>query len=131
MDTIGIHRRYSVAGKGTAAGSWRDPGGRICGLPYVRKKHDEQLNFKLLAAPVIKHRHYGAVPVYYSDVVVHADSSFRSFEDLWGRTWAYNEPGSHSGYNIVRYPLAIRGSGTDFFGRVVESGSHQSSLRCF
>ncbi len=56
--------------------------GWICGLPYVRKKHDERLNFELLVAPVMKHPRYGAEPVYYSDVVVRADSSFRSFEDL-------------------------------------------------
>ena len=46
--------------------------GWICGLPYVRKKHDEQLNLELLVAPVMKHPRYGAKPVYYSDVVVRA-----------------------------------------------------------
>ena len=57
------------------------------------------------------------------------DSSFRFFEDLRGRTWADNEPGSHSGYNLIRYHLAMEGLGASYFGRVVESGSHQSSLR--
>ena len=61
----------------------------------------------------MKHPRYGARPVYYSDVIVHADSSFRHFEDLRGGTWAYNEPGPHSGYNLVRYHLAMRGWGQD------------------
>lgn len=101
----------------------------ICGLPYVRKNNGENRAVELLAAPVMRHPRYGGRPVYYSDVVVRADSSLRFFEDLRGRTWAYNEPGSHSGYNLVRYHLAMGGLGTRYFGRVVESGSHQNSLR--
>ena len=101
----------------------------ICGLPYVRKNNNERKTVELLAAPVMRHRRYGGRPVYYSDVVVHADSRIRLFEDLRDRTWAYNEPGSHSGYNLIRYHLAKEGLGVHFFGRVVESGSHQSSLR--
>ena len=101
----------------------------ICGLPYVRKNNSEKKTVDLLAAPVMRHPRYGGRPVYYSDVVVHADSSLRFFEDLRGRTWAYNEPGSHSGYNLTRYHLAKEGLGAHYFGRVVESGSHENSLR--
>src|SRR5437879_1589336 len=78
----------------------------ICGIPYVRKNEREKKSVELLAAPVLSHPRYCGKPVYYSDVVVHADSSFRSFEGLRGRTWAYNEPASHSGYNVTRYHLA-------------------------
>jgi len=102
--------------------------GWICGLPYVRKK-DAGLDIELLAAPVMKHSRYAERPVYYSDIVVHAESSFRSFEDLRGATWAYNEPGSHSGYNLIRYHLATRGIRGSYFSRVVESGSHQDSVQ--
>ena len=101
----------------------------ICGLPYVRKNNNEKKTIELLAAPVMSHPRYGGRPIYYSDVVVRADSSFRSFEDLRGKTWACNEPGSHSGYNLTRYHLAKEGLGAHYFGRVVESGSHQNSLR--
>ena len=89
----------------------------ICGLPYIRKN-----NVELLAAPVMRDPRYGGKPVYYSDVVVNADSDLRSFEDLRGKTWACNEPGSHSGYNLTRYHLAKEGLGAHYFGRVVESG---------
>ena len=102
----------------------------ICGLPYIRKNDGEKKSVELLAAPVMKYPRYGARPVYYSDVVVHAESNFWRFEDLRGSTWAYNEPGSHSGYNLVRYHLAMRGWGQDrYFARLVESGSHQKSLQ--
>src|SRR5262245_40701714 len=63
----------------------------ICGLPYVRKP---KTSVELLVAPVMSHPRYGGKPVYYSDVIVHAGSRLRSFDDLRGTKWAYNEPGS-------------------------------------
>src|SRR5437868_11207800 len=77
----------------------------------------------------MRHPRYANKPVYYSDVIVHRESQFRTFDDLRGATWAYNEPGSHSGYNLVRYHLALKGTAAGYFGRVVESGSHQDSLQ--
>jgi phosphonate transport system substrate-binding protein len=101
----------------------------ICGLAYVRESNREDKLIELLVAPVMRHPRYRAKPVYYSDVIVRTDTSFHSFEDLRGRTWAYNERGSHSGFNIVRYHLAMRGLDENFFGRIVESGSHRNSLQ--
>jgi phosphonate transport system substrate-binding protein len=100
-----------------------------CGLAYVRKNNGQKNTAELLAAPVMRHPRYDGRPVYYSDVVVHADSRLQSFEDLRGTTWAYNESGSHSGYNVIRYHIAMGGLGADYFGRIVESSSHQRSLR--
>lgn len=100
----------------------------ICGLPYVKKIITDGA-IKLLAAPVMAHPRYADLPIYYSDVVVHAESRLRSFRDLRGAVWAYNEPNSHSGHNLVRYHLAARGIRDRYFGRVVESGSHQDSLQ--
>src|SRR5262245_144382 len=102
----------------------------ICGLPYVRKRDNGQQHaVELVAAPVGSHVRYGDQPIYYSDVLVHAESGLRTFAQLRGRTWAYNEPGSHSGHNITRYQLAVEGFGPTFFGRIVQSGSHQESLQ--
>ena len=101
----------------------------ICGLPYVRKRNKGESHVELLGAPVMKNPRYAGKPVYYSDVIVRAESSFRTFDDLCGAAWAYNEPGSHSGYNLIRYHLVAAGKRNGYFGRVVESGSHQESLR--
>jgi len=111
--------RYRMLDRGEIQVCW------ICGLPYVVRSND----LELLAAPVMSDPRYGGKPVYYSDVVVRADSSFRSFEDLRGATWAYNERGSHSGYNVTRYHLAKEGLGHGYFGNFIQSGSHQNSLR--
>ena len=101
----------------------------ICCLPYIRKIAKPSPMIELLAAPVMQGERYQNRPIYFSDVVVRSDSAFQALEDLRGATWAYNEPGSHSGYNVVRYALAQRNETSGFFGRVIESGSHQVSLK--
>src|SRR5262249_34706846 len=68
-------------------------------------------------------------PIYFSDVIVHADSPFFTFEDLRGTRWAYNEPHSHSGYQVVRYFLATRGLDGTFFADVTASGAHEKSVK--
>ena len=68
---------------------------------------------------------YGGRPIYFSDVIVHRDSPFRSFLDLRGHSWAYNEPLSHSGYGITRYHLLELGETGGFFSEVVEAGFHE------
>jgi phosphonate transport system substrate-binding protein len=99
----------------------------ICGLPYADKV-DAGQPVELCVAPVMRDPRYGAMPVYFSDIVVRYDSPHVSFADLMGAAWAYNEPRSHSGYNTVRYHLATLGRTLDFFGRVVATGAHQASL---
>jgi phosphonate transport system substrate-binding protein len=101
----------------------------ICGLPYVWKADRFPGKTEALVAPVMSGSRYGNKPVYFSDVVVLRESRFEKLTDLQGAAWAYNEPGSHSGYNVVRYSLAKRGFPQGFFGRVVESGAHQASLK--
>src|SRR5262249_18743209 len=101
----------------------------ICGLPYVqlRKRHHRAI--EPLAAPVLRGPRYNGRPVYYSDVVVRRTSPFRTFADLRGRSWAYNEPHSHSGYGVTRYRLIQLGQTNGFFSRVVEAGWHERSIR--
>jgi phosphonate transport system substrate-binding protein len=72
---------------------------------------------------------YQQRPIYFSDVVVRQTSPYHSFAELRGARWAYNEPGSHSGYNVVRAHLATLAATSGYFGRVVESGAHQQSLQ--
>ncbi len=103
--------------------------GWICGLPYVGHADRPAPQVELLVAPVMAGQRYGAQPVYFSDVVVRHDSPFQRFADLRGAAWAYNEPASHSGSNVVRYHLAELRESAGFFGRVIESGAHQRSLQ--
>jgi phosphonate transport system substrate-binding protein len=59
---------------------------------------------------------------------VRRDSPYRSLFDLRGAAWAYNEPRSHSGYNVVRAYLAEFSQNKDFFGEALESGAHTASF---
>src|SRR5215213_2739449 len=58
--------------------------GFICGLPYVHLTRHQPPPVELLAAPVLQGARYGDRPIYYSDVIVHRDSPFRTFADLRG-----------------------------------------------
>lgn len=102
--------------------------GWICGAPYVRTTGEPDAPIELLAAPVFAAPRYQNRPIYFSDVVVRRDSPYHSFADLRGARWAYNNHGSHSGYEIVRYYLARLGLNGDFFGQVIVSGAHQRSV---
>jgi phosphonate transport system substrate-binding protein len=103
--------------------------GFICGLPYVDLTRRSAPAVELLAAPVLQGARYQGRPIYFSDVIVRSDSPYRAFGELRGCSWAYNDPDSHSGYNITRYTLARLGETRGFFGRVVEAGFHQEAIR--
>jgi phosphonate transport system substrate-binding protein len=101
----------------------------ICGWSYIQRHHWPKRPVDLLCAPVMAPPRYEDRPIYFTDVVVRHDSPFRSFVDLRGRSYAYNDRGSHSGYNVPRDHLLRLGETRGYFGHTVASGSHQSSIR--
>ncbi len=101
----------------------------ICGLPYSEKHDRPEPPIELLCAPVMAAPRYGGRPVYFTDVVARRDRPFLGFSDLRGAAWAYNDEGSHSGYNVVRHHLLASGETGGYFGRVVASGAHQTSIQ--
>lgn len=101
----------------------------VCSLPYVQFEREGTSLAVPIAAPVLEGERYGGKPIYFSDVIVHVDSPFRSFLDLRGHSWAYNEPLSHSGYGITRYHLLVLGETHGFFSEVIEAGFHETSMR--
>ncbi|MFO7538180.1 MAG: PhnD/SsuA/transferrin family substrate-binding protein, partial [Chloroflexota bacterium] len=101
----------------------------LCGLYYVRQVVQPDCPYELLAAPVMADERYGDRPIYFSDVIVRRDSPYRTFADLQGCRWAYNEPNSHSGYTITCYYLATLHAPQPYFGRAVEAGSHQRAMQ--
>ena len=101
----------------------------LCGLPYVRLSQERPGTLHPLVAPVLDEPRYADRPVYFSDVIVRADSPARCFDDLRGRNWAYSDPDSLSGCLLVRYHLLQLGETEAFFGSVTFSGRHQESIR--
>ena len=101
----------------------------LCGWPYALKHDRPDQPIELLCAPVMAAPRYGARPVYFTDVIVRQNHPARTFADLRGATWSYNNDGSHSGYNVVRHHLLELGETRGYFGRVICGGSHQGSIR--
>ena len=109
-------------------------GGRVdvaflCGLPYSERHDRPDRPIDLLCAPVMAAPRYGGQPLYFTDVVVRRDHPARVFPDLRGAAWAYNDDGSHSGYNVVRHHLVALGETRGYFRRTVASGAHQTSIQ--
>lgn len=101
----------------------------ICGLPFARRHRVISSQLQTLVAPVMQASRYENRPIYFSDIIVSAQSHLHSFADLGGKTWCYNDPGSNSGYNLMRQRLIQEGYPSHFFGQVIQSGSHQRSIR--
>lgn len=112
--------------------------GFICGLPYTRNAVNGK--YSLVAMPVMAMKKgqfpdangYEDIPgKYYSYTIVHKDSSIKSWADLKGKSYTYNDQNSNSGYNMPRYKLLKIGakSWEDYFSKVIVSGSHEESIR--
>jgi ABC-type phosphate/phosphonate transport system substrate-binding protein len=80
----------------------------MCGWPYSRA----QAGYQLLAAPVPSPARYGGQAIYFTDLVVKADSPFRTLEDTFGGSLAYTIEDSQSGYNAVRHQLLAHRAAT-------------------
>jgi phosphonate transport system substrate-binding protein len=101
----------------------------ICGLPFTRYHRIVPGQLEALVAPVMQASRYSYRPVYFSDIIVNAHSSLKTFDELAGKTLCYNDPGSNSGYNMLRDRLVQAGHPSSFFGKAVQSGSHQRSIK--
>jgi phosphonate transport system substrate-binding protein len=67
---------------------------------------------------------------YRSCLIVHADSDMFSPEDIGGKTFAFNDPNSTSGY-LVPSSFFMTEMGIDpqkHFAKVIFSGSHEASI---
>lgn len=99
----------------------------ICGLGYIRRI-DTGHNLQLLPSPVPAGDRYGNQPVYYSQVLVRTDSPHNTLSELAATRFATNEPGSHSGYTLIRAHLADLGHHHNYFSEEVITGSHARTL---
>ena len=103
--------------------------GFICSPSFVWLRELRPPPVELLGvAPAFNDARNGGRPVYFCDVVVRGDSGIRSFAELRGRSWTYNDGCSLSGYYSLLGQLAGMGADEGFFGRLYCSGSHLKSI---
>lgn len=101
----------------------------LCGLPAVQLADRADKPIRVIAAPIVDEPRYQGRPIYFSDVIVRRDSRFQVFADLRGCAWARNLESSFSGCVLTRYHLLSLGETERFFGRVIDSGSHEASIQ--
>ncbi len=94
----------------------------ICGFPFVQKRDPEFL--KLISVPV-----YKGNPLYHSFIIVHNDSPYQSLDDLKGKTFAYSDPESNSGFLYPQYLLAQKDVNKEtFFRRTFFTFNHAETV---
>ncbi len=94
----------------------------ICSAPYVKNR--EKFGVELLVAPSVNGR-----PIYHSYIIVHKDSSFKSFADLKGKVFAFTDPKSNTGKLYPSYLLKTMNSTPErYFNRRLYSYSHNKSI---
>ncbi|WP_224701887.1 phosphonate ABC transporter substrate-binding protein [Devosia aquimaris] len=67
---------------------------------------------------------------YYSVIAVRADSPYQTLADIKGKSFAFADPNSTSGYAVPSYYLAteLKTSADDYFSEVAFSGGHEQSV---
>jgi ABC-type phosphate/phosphonate transport system substrate-binding protein len=89
----------------------------MCGLPYARDPRP----LTPIVAPVVRGARYQGQPVYFTDIVVRADSPYQTLEDTFGSRVGYTVHHSQSGYVALRehlFPQRLR-SGRSPYSEVV------------
>src|SRR5215467_10095737 len=93
---------------------------------YVEATNENYANVE----PVVQIRHSNGSLGYRSCLIVHADSDLFSPEDIGGKTFAFNDPNSTSGY-LVPMAMFLNEMGIDpkqHFSKLTFSGSHEASI---
>jgi ABC-type phosphate/phosphonate transport system substrate-binding protein len=106
---------------------WTDPElllGQTCGYPLATSLGER---VHVVATPRYSATGcYGAL--YRSAIVVRAGDPATHLADLHGRRAAVNDLASNSGMNLLRAEIAPLANGAPFFGAVVVTGAHVSSV---
>jgi phosphonate transport system substrate-binding protein len=93
---------------------------------YVEATNENYANVE----PVVQIRHSNGSLGYRSCLILHADSDLFSPEDIGGKTFAFNDPNSTSGY-LVPMAMFLNEMGIDpkqHFSKLTFSGSHEASI---
>lgn len=95
----------------------------VCSGPYV--SGTEEFGLQILAVPLCH-----GEKVYYSYFITSKDGNIRSFDDLRGKTFAFTDPLSNTGYVVPTYVLARRGETPEtFFKKTFFTHSHDNSIQ--
>ncbi len=100
--------------------------GQLGPKAYVEASHNNYANVE----PVVQLQHANGSLGYRSCLIVHPDSDIFSPEDIAGKTFAFNDPNSTSGYLVpMTFFLTEMGiEPKEYFSKLTFSGSHEASI---
>ena len=103
--------------------------GFMCAPSFVWLRELRPPPVELLGvAPVFEDDRNLGRPVYFCDVVVRRDGPLRTFPELEGGSWAYNDTCSLSGYYSLIEKLTQVDQDESYFDQMFCSGSHLNSI---
>jgi phosphonate transport system substrate-binding protein len=93
---------------------------------YIEASNNNYANVE----PIVQLRHANGSLGYRSCLIVHAESDLFSPEDIAGKTFAFNDPNSTSGYLVpMTFFLTEMGiEPKEYFSKLTFSGSHEASI---
>ncbi|MFZ6033973.1 MAG: phosphate/phosphite/phosphonate ABC transporter substrate-binding protein [Melioribacter sp.] len=95
----------------------------ICTGAYVNEKNE--LPVELLVVPVVNGR-----ALYNAYIIVNKQSDINSFEELKGKSFAFTDPLSNSGYAYVVNLLKRKKTNPDkFFNKTIYTNAHDYSIQ--
>ncbi|HEY4200433.1 MAG TPA: phosphonate ABC transporter substrate-binding protein [Devosiaceae bacterium] len=83
-----------------------------------------------LVTPVATQQDKDGEKGYYSVIAVRADSPYKTLEDIKGKSFAFADPNSTSGFAVPSYFLStvLHTTAEDYFSNVAFSGGHEQSV---
>lgn len=94
----------------------------ICTGAYVEGRDTQ--NMELLVVPLVK-----GEPVYYSYIIASAQAKIQGLEGLRGKSFAFTDPLSNTGYIAPRYLLLQKKeTPEEFFQKTIFTHSHDRSI---
>lgn len=103
--------------------------GFLCPPSYLWLTEESAPSVQLVPmAPVHDDPRAHGRPVYYSDLIVRAESPIAGLGDLAGQRVGYNDKSSLSGYVSLLTALAAIGAEQTHFGQFLHVGSHREAL---
>jgi phosphonate transport system substrate-binding protein len=95
----------------------------VCSGPYVSGK--ENFGMEIIAVPVCHGK-----KVYYSYFITSRNSGIKSFDDFRGKTFAFTDPLSNTGFMVPSYYLARRNQTPEsYFKKTFFTHSHDNSIQ--
>lgn len=119
---VTVHQRSSYAQVNELLRTGQADLAFVCSRAYLEGKG--QFGVELLLAPEVNGER-----VYYSYLIVQADSPAVSLSDLRGKVFAFSDPLANSGKLVPEYQLFLMGeTPSGFFERYEYTGSHDNSI---